>query len=153
VWILRLESLEETHALAADLARVAQPGDLILLNGGIGSGKTAFAQGFAAALGVHERVTSPSFVIHIMYESGRLPLSHFDLYRLEEPSAIAQLGIEEYVDDGVTLIEWADRSSGFAPPHLTIALDLGARDDERIATIAATGGSWLERLGWLGEAS
>ncbi len=152
MWTLHLESLEDTHALAADLARVARRGDLMLLNGGIGSGKTAFVQGFAAALGVREHVTSPSFVVHTMYESGRLPMSHFDLYRLEDPSSIAQLGIEEYVDDGVTLIEWAERSGGFAPPHVTISLDLGAGDDERIATIAATG-TWCERLDWLGEAS
>lgn len=153
MWILYLESLDDTHALAADLARVAQRGDLILLNGGIGSGKTAFAQGFAAALGVQEHVTSPSFVVHAMYESGRLPMSHFDLYRLEDPLSVAHLGIEEYIDDGVTLIEWADRSSGFAPPYLTIAFDLGARDDERIAKIAATGNAWRERLHWLGQAS
>lgn len=153
MWTLHLESLDDTHALAADLARIARRGDLLLLNGGIGSGKTSFTQGFARALGVQEHVTSPSFVIHTMYESGRLPMSHFDLYRLEDPASVAYLGIEEYVDDGVTLIEWADRSGGFAAPYLTIAFDLGAQDDERIATIAATGGSWCERLDWLGEAS
>jgi tRNA threonylcarbamoyladenosine biosynthesis protein TsaE len=153
LWVRHLESLDDTRALATGLARDAQAGDLILLNGGIGSGKTAFAQAFAAALGVRELVTSPTFVIHTMYDSGRLPMSHFDLYRLEDPASIAQLGIEEYVDGGVTLVEWADRGSGFAPPCLTIGFDLGARDDERIATIAASGEPWHERLGWLGDPS
>jgi tRNA threonylcarbamoyladenosine biosynthesis protein TsaE len=141
-----LTSLEETQVLASRLADVAEPGDLLLLTGGIGSGKTAFTQAFARALGVADAVTSPSFVIHTRYESGRLVLNHFDLYRLEDQSEISEIGIEEYVDDAVAIVEWADRYEAFAEPYLTIHFDLGARNDERIISMSPVGGTWQARL-------
>lgn len=153
MWTRRLASLDDTKRLAGALAGVVRHGDLILLHGGIGSGKTTFVQAVAAALGVTEPVTSPTFVIHNLYESGRLALNHFDIYRLEDRGSIAELGIEDHVDDGVTLVEWADRSDAFGPPYLTIAFALGAADDERIATIVPTEGSWHDRLSGLRELS
>ena len=141
-----LRSLAETHALAAALAAVARPGDVVRLLGEIGAGKTAFAQGFAAALGITERVTSPTFVLHAQYDEGRLPFNHVDLYRLAEDAEVEALGLTDVLDDGVTLIEWAERWPGLAPPYLTIAFAAGATEDERAATLTPSGGDWAARL-------
>jgi tRNA threonylcarbamoyladenosine biosynthesis protein TsaE len=102
------ESPEETASIAEDVVKVFKPGDVVYLYGELGSGKTVFVKGVCAALGVQEDVTSPSFVIATEYE-GSMKIAHIDLYRL--PSGqVNELPIEEYmVDNGITLIEWADR--------------------------------------------
>jgi tRNA threonylcarbamoyl adenosine modification protein YjeE len=146
VLIRYLSGLEATNHLAEAIAGVVVADDLILLTGGIGSGKTAFTQALARWLGVTESVTSPSFVIHSLYVSGRLPISHVDLYRLASDAEVIDLGLDDHSDGGVTVVEWADRFGGFEPPYLTIAFDLGARDDERIAILNATGETWARRL-------
>jgi tRNA threonylcarbamoyladenosine biosynthesis protein TsaE len=141
-----LTSIGETNRLAAAIAEVSDVGDLILLTGGIGSGKTAFVQAFAGALGVREPVTSPSFVLQNVYESGRATVSHVDLYRLASAAEVESLGIDDFADDSITLVEWADRYESFTPPYLELAFDLGARDEERIVTIRDIGGRWRNRL-------
>src|SRR5262249_36775358 len=101
----RTKSVDDTRALAAELAPFARAGDLILLGGGLGTGKTAFAQGFARGLGVTAPVTSPTFVLVRTYE-GRLPLVHVDVYRLDHLQEVVDLGVADILDeDGVTLIE------------------------------------------------
>ena len=98
----------ETRALAAAIAGLARPGDVILLTGDLGAGKTAFAQGFAGGLGVTEQVTSPTFTLARSYE-GRLTLNHLDVYRLDHLQEAVDLGLAELVDDGgVTIIEWGE---------------------------------------------
>lgn len=103
-------SPDQTKKLAGMLATHVQPGDVILLTGDLGAGKTQFAQGFAAALGVAEVPVSPTFNIVLSYESGRLPLYHFDLYRLDDVSQLDDIGLYEMLEgDGVSLVEWGEK--------------------------------------------
>jgi tRNA threonylcarbamoyladenosine biosynthesis protein TsaE len=141
-----LSSVAATRDAAGRLAQVLRPGDLVLLTGGIGSGKTTFVQALAKGLDVRDRVTSPSFVLHAVYESGRVPLSHVDLYRLETAEEVEGIGFEEDLDVAVTVVEWADRYIGFETPYLVVALDLGPREDDRMLTMTPEGGDWPERL-------
>lgn len=119
-------SPEETWALAARLADEVKPGTVMALHGDLGAGKTCFVQGLAAALGIDEPITSPTYTLIGEYE-GRLPLHHIDLYRLSGPEEALGLGIEEYFDiNGVTAIEWAERAEGILPPdllHIRISAD------------------------------
>jgi tRNA threonylcarbamoyladenosine biosynthesis protein TsaE len=127
-------SSDETRDFAATLAAVAQPGDRIALVGPLGAGKTQFAKGFAAGLGVKEVVNSPSFTLMAEY-SGRLPLFHQDLYRLTGAEEILGGGmVDERGLDGVTLFEWAERlPSELDPRRLTIVFDVLSDDDRRIS--------------------
>ena len=116
--IVETNSPDETWALAAELADELGPGTVIALHGDLGAGKTCFIQGFAAALGIDEPITSPTYTLIGEYE-GRLPLHHIDLYRLSGPVEALGLGLEEYFDaDGITAIEWAERAEGLLPPDL-----------------------------------
>lgn len=102
-------SEKETYELAYNMASEAKSSDVIALIGDLGVGKTAFAKGFAAGLGIDEPITSPTFTIVCEYE-GRLPLYHFDVYRIEDAEELFEIGFEEYLyGDGVCLIEWADK--------------------------------------------
>jgi tRNA threonylcarbamoyladenosine biosynthesis protein TsaE len=149
----RTKSVDDTRALAAELAPLARPGDLILLAGGLGAGKTAFVQGFARGLGVEENVTSPTFVLVRSYQ-GRLPMVHLDVYRLDRVQELIDLGIAEILEeDGVTLIEWGDVVRPALPgDFLEVRLEPGATDDERVVAVRAVGPRWLPRLRALQEA-
>ncbi|MDD5805802.1 MAG: tRNA (adenosine(37)-N6)-threonylcarbamoyltransferase complex ATPase subunit type 1 TsaE [Eggerthellales bacterium] len=110
------ESVEDTQDLAAAFAQASCPGDVILLVGDLGAGKTHFTQGFARGLGVTETPTSPTFNLVCEYHSGRLPLYHFDLYRLDDPEELEDIdyfGILEA--DGVSCVEWGDKFEDAAP--------------------------------------
>src|SRR5688500_8014715 len=111
------KSPEETFRLASEFALQAQPGLVLGLIGDLGAGKTQFVNGFAAGLGITERVHSPTFTLVNEYRSGRLPCYHLDLYRLDTPDQIHSAGLEQYFqpDGGVTLIEWFDRARGLVP--------------------------------------
>jgi tRNA threonylcarbamoyladenosine biosynthesis protein TsaE len=126
-----------TRAFAARLAAVAQPGDLLCLIGDLGAGKTQFAKGFAAGLGVTDVVNSPTFVLMTEY-AGRLPIFHIDLYRLADAAeAIAGGLVDERQATGVTLIEWAERLGPALPDaRLDVVLD-GTGDDPRTITLRA----------------
>lgn len=114
--LARTSSVHDTRALAAALAGVLRPGDIVLLSGEMGAGKTAFAQGVGAGLGVDGRVTSPTFTIVQTYEGGRLPVHHLDVYRLEHLNEALDLGLAEMVDEGaVVLIEWGDAVEPVVP--------------------------------------
>ena len=103
-------SAAETRGLGEKIAEKLQAGDVILLEGELGAGKSELARGIARGLGVRETVTSPSFTILNVYESGRLPLYHFDWYRLESAEELYELGMDEYLGgDGVALVEWPGR--------------------------------------------
>jgi len=109
-------SAEETFAFGEKMAAQAQPGTVITLNGDLGTGKTVFAQGFAKGLGIRDYVNSPTFTILQVYEDGRLPLYHFDVYRIGDPEEMDEIGFEDYVyGDGVSLIEWAELISEILP--------------------------------------
>jgi tRNA threonylcarbamoyladenosine biosynthesis protein TsaE len=102
-------SVERTHALGRALGELTQAGDVVLLEGELGAGKTAFTQGIGKGLGVAATINSPTFTILKEYE-GRLPLYHFDLYRLDEPDELYELGFEDYFGGkGVCVVEWAER--------------------------------------------
>lgn len=101
-------NVEETQRIAAALAEVVVPGTVIALEGDLGAGKTHFTQGLARGLGVGEAVTSPTFNVMSVYDQGRLPLYHFDLYRLEDALELEDIAFYDYVEaDGVSCIEWA----------------------------------------------
>lgn len=107
--IIETNSPEETFAFAQKLGLEAVPGQIFTLDGDLGVGKTVFAKGLAEGLGITEPVSSPTFTIVQEYTDGRLPLYHFDVYRIEEPEEMEEIGYDEYFNgDGVCLIEWAD---------------------------------------------
>src|SRR5690349_606153 len=136
--VLASHSPERTRALGASLARVAQAGDVVSLIGDLGAGKTQFAKGFGAGLGVTDTINSPSFVLMAEYV-GRLPLFHIDLYRLDDAAdAIAGGLLDERQADGVTLIEWAERLADALPAaHLDVAID-GSGEEPRTIRVRAT---------------
>ena len=109
-------SAAETRALGERLAKQLKAGDVILLEGELGAGKSELARGVAKGLGVQETVTSPSFTILNVYESGRIPLYHFDWYRLESAEELYELGMDEYLGgDGIALVEWPERCPDAVP--------------------------------------
>ena len=130
-------SLSDTDELGRRVARAAKPGDVLALVGTLGAGKTRLVQGIAAALGnPAERITSPTFVLVNEYMAGRLPVYHFDVYRLKDDDEFLELGAEEYFDrEGLTLVEWGDRVEHLLPSRASvIALEL-TRGDARQVTI------------------
>ena len=150
----RTRSPEDTKNLAASLAELAHPGDLLLLVGDLGAGKTTFTQGFAAALGVSEPVTSPTFTLAREYH-GRLLLHHLDVFRLDQISEVLDLGLPELLDsDGVILIEWGDVIRQALPnDYLEVALTFvdgqDTSPDERVVLLTPVGPRWQARFGTL----
>lgn len=111
-------SEKETEALGARLAERLSPGVVVACRGDLGMGKTAFTRGLARGLGCRERVTSPTFTIVNEYEGGRLPLFHFDLYRLEGAEDLFDIGWDDYLDrGGVCAVEWSERAAEALPPE------------------------------------
>ena len=147
------KSVDDTRALAAEVAPLVRPGDMLVLAGDLGSGKTAFVQGLARGLGVSEPVTSPAFVLVRTYP-GRLPLVHVDVYRLDHLQEVVDLGLPELVDEaGVAAIEWGDVVLPTLPADfLEVRLDQGDNDDDRTIAFEAVGPSWAPRMAALGRA-
>ena len=143
---LATTSVDDTRALAASIAALAAPGDLVVLAGDLGTGKTAFAQGFARGLGIEEPVTSPAFILVRTYE-GRLPLVHLDVYRLDTMQELVDLGIAELLDEGaVTLVEWGDAVAPALPADfLEVRLDAASGPDDRQLAIRSVGPGWPPR--------
>ncbi len=135
-------SVEETEELAAAVAAVSVPGDLIVLVGGLGAGKTRFVQGFARAMGVDEPVTSPTFALVHNY-AGRVPIVHADLYRMVSEHEVLDLGLDEALDGGaIALVEWGDIASDvLSADRLTITI---SDVDETSRAFDFVG--WSERL-------
>ncbi len=130
---------EDTYAIGKSLAEQAVSGNVYCLNGDLGTGKTVFTQGFAAGLGIAGPVNSPTFTILQVYEDGRLPLYHFDVYRIEDPEEMYEVGCEEYFTaGGVCLVEWADMIREMIPEEavqITIEKDLTKGFDYRRITV------------------
>ena len=141
-----MNSVEDTAKLASELAEILEIGDILLFTGEIGAGKTTFIQDLAKNLGIKELVTSPTFVIHTIRDSGRIPLSHVDLYRLNNDAEVESIGFEEYYDTAITAVEWADRYSGFEPPYLELYFEYGLHENERKVSIFPNGGNWNQQL-------
>ncbi len=151
---------EETRALAAAIAGVCEPGDVLLLAGELGSGKTTFAQGFGRGLGVAEPITSPTFALVRQYRLGDdgdplRTLLHADVYRLDHLAEIDDLGLGELVEDGaVALVEWGDVAEPvLGHGSLSLRLDAGPGDpdDRRTVTILWSGPRWADRWERLSE--
>lgn len=144
---LHVRSIADTHAVASALAQLSRTGDVIILAGEMGSGKTAFAQGFADALGVEEPVTSPTFTLVHTYDSGRVNLHHADLYRLDRMSEIADLALAELVEgDGILLVEWGEVASSMLGDHLEVRLQHDDHDENaRHMVVRGVGRGWAPR--------
>lgn len=147
------KSVEDTRALGAEVAALTAPGDVLVLAGDLGTGKTAFTQGLARGLGVEDPVTSPAFVLVRSY-AGRLPLTHIDVYRLDHVQELVDLGIAELVDEGgVTVVEWGDVVLPALPADfLEVRLQHGEGDDDRQVGLRAVGPSWSPRAAILARA-
>jgi tRNA threonylcarbamoyl adenosine modification protein YjeE len=131
--IVALPDLAATARLGAAIAARLRVGDTVLLKGDLGSGKTTLARAVLAALGVSENVPSPTFTLVQAYETPRLTVSHYDLYRLKRESELEELGLEDALEQGAALIEWPERAQSRMPPDaLTAAL---AADAERRAAL------------------
>lgn len=144
--IKKLNSIADTTELAYMFSEILEKGDILLFTGEIGTGKTTFIQSLAKKLGIKELVTSPTFVIHMIRDSGRIPLSHVDLYRLKNDDEVESIGFEEYYDTAITVIEWADRYSKFKPPYVELHFEYGLLENERIVSILPNGEDWTSRL-------
>ena len=133
-------SPEETFELGRKLGIEAVPGMIICLNGDLGTGKTVFTQGFAAGLVIDEPVCSPTFTIVQVYEEGRLPLYHFDVYRIGDPEEMEEIGYEDYFfGEGVCLIEWSELIEELIPEDAASVLiekDLSRGTDYRRITVS-----------------
>lgn len=162
---LRAASLVDTHAIAASIAALCRPGDLIVLSGEMGAGKTAFAKGFGAALGVAEPITSPTFMLVHTYAiapgsgNGAKALHHADVYRLDRTAEVADLALEELAEyQGIVLVEWGDVVDALLGDHLVVHLEPDPDDDDtddelgesaRLIEVSDSGASWAPRWGRL----
>ena len=152
----RTDAPEATRELASALAELSRAGDLIVLSGDLGAGKTAFTQGFGKALGIEGPITSPTFTLANEYE-GRLLLNHLDVYRLEQLEEVLDLGLPELLEgDTVTVIEWGDAIAPALPAnYLEITLTLGDEtesDDTRYFSFRSVGPRWAARERAIGTA-
>ncbi|HHW95063.1 MAG TPA: tRNA (adenosine(37)-N6)-threonylcarbamoyltransferase complex ATPase subunit type 1 TsaE [Mogibacterium sp.] len=135
--MIKINSEEETRALGLLIANDIEAGDVIALLGDLGTGKTALTGYIAEGLGVKENVSSPTFTIVKEYKSGRLPLYHYDVYRLSNGDELLDTGAEDYLSgEGVCIIEWADIVADVLPEEsVIIKIEYGEKEDERIVTI------------------
>jgi tRNA threonylcarbamoyladenosine biosynthesis protein TsaE len=150
----RTTGVDQTRALGAAVASLARAGDLLLLAGDLGAGKTAFTQGFARGLGVTDRVVSPTFTLARQYDGTSLKLHHLDVYRLDHLQEAIDLGLSELIDDdaAVTLIEWGDVVIPTLPADFVeIRIAYGYEDDERLFSLHPVGTTWSARRHALDE--
>ena len=145
----RTKSPDDTRELAAAVAGLVRGGDIVLLAGELGAGKTCFTQGFGRALGVDEQVTSPTFTLLRPYDGTHLQLLHADVYRLEHLQEIVDLGITEQVDgDAVAVIEWGDMAEPVLPAdflEIRFTYDEADADDARRLELRPVGPAWANR--------
>ncbi|MGY1842538.1 tRNA (adenosine(37)-N6)-threonylcarbamoyltransferase complex ATPase subunit type 1 TsaE [Modestobacter sp. SYSU DS0875] len=136
----------DTHALGRELARMLRAGDLLVLAGPLGAGKTALTQGIGAGLGVRGPVTSPTFVLARVHRGGRVPLVHVDAYRLGSMADVDDLDLDATTEEAVTVVEWGHGLvEQLADEHLVVELD--RRDDDvRTARLVPVGPGWEQRL-------
>lgn len=137
--VIETWSPKETYALGEKIGREALPGQVYTLNGDLGVGKTVFTQGVAAGLGIQELVNSPTFTIVQVYEEGRMPFYHFDVYRIGDVEEMEEIGYQDYFyGEGLCMIEWAQLIEEIIPEnarHITIEKDLDKGFDYRRITI------------------
>lgn len=139
-------SPEDTSKLASGLADIAEGGDVLVLVGDLGAGKTAFSKAYGKSLGIDETMTSPTFTLARQYE-GRLMLHHLDVYRLEQMAEVLDLDLPDLLDSGgVILIEWGDAILPMLPPDfLEVRFTFGEGDDDRTIELRPVGPRWMAR--------
>jgi len=143
---LTLDGEEATAELAAEIASLAEDGDVIALSGELGTGKTTFARAFLREWGVQEEIPSPTFTLVQTYELEAGTVWHFDLYRLEKPDDALELDIEDAFTEGISLIEWPERLGAYLPwERLDLRFAIGEREDVRRVEIEGTD-EWADRL-------
>lgn len=147
-------TVEGTRAVAGAVAAFVRAGDLLVLAGDLGAGKTAFTQGLGAALGVTDPITSPTFTLAQRYDGAQLRVHHLDVYRLTSVDEAADLDIGELLDDdAVTVVEWGDTILGALPAdYLEVRFTFGEGDDDRSVAFGAVGRAWAARTVALGRA-
>lgn len=143
----RTSSVEETLDVARVLGGLVKPGDVIVLTGDLGAGKTALTKGLGAALGIEETITSPTFTLAREYHQGRLSLHHLDVYRLAGPDDAVDLALPELIDSGgVIVIEWGTIIASVLPEnYLEVDIGLGDGDDDRVIRFMFHGTAWHDR--------
>ncbi|WP_411816647.1 tRNA (adenosine(37)-N6)-threonylcarbamoyltransferase complex ATPase subunit type 1 TsaE [Hyphococcus sp. DH-69] len=135
-----------TSALGAKMAPMLRDGDILRLSGDLGAGKTTFARAIIAALTDTKDAPSPTYMLVETYDADRFQLWHFDLYRLDDPRDVWELGLEEALDDGVVLVEWPDRIDGLLPENsLGLRIETAANGKARRVTLHADA-AWATRL-------
>ena len=151
---LVLPGVEDTRGLGRALGEVLRAGDLVVLAGPLGAGKTVLAQGIGAGLGVRGAVTSPTFVLARVHRGGRLPLVHVDAYRLGSVEEVDDLDLDADLPESVTVVEWGHGLvEQLADAHLLIRLERAVDREERTAELVGSGGDWAQRLAGLGLTS
>lgn len=144
---VRLSTVDDTRAYGAKLAAVLRAGDLVVLTGPLGAGKTALVQGIGAGLGVRGPVLSPTFVIARVHRPGRLPLVHVDAYRLGSFAEVDDLDLDVDLADSVLVVEWGSgKVEQLADSHLEIEIARTPDSEIRILTLRPRGGDWSERI-------
>jgi len=150
--MIELATAADTQAFGARLAEVLRAGDLLIVNGPLGAGKTALAQGIGAGLRVQGRVASPTFVIARVHPGGRVPLVHVDAYRLASLEEVDDLDLDVSLADSVTVIEWGGgRAEQLAENRLEILLSRSADSETRVVQLNPVGGDWAERVSRLAK--
>jgi tRNA threonylcarbamoyladenosine biosynthesis protein TsaE len=145
---LAVATPEAMRELGAAVGAVARPGDLVVLVGPLGAGKTVFVQGVGVSLGTAIPVTSPTFVISRVHADGRLPLVHVDAYRLGSVDEVDDLDLDASLEESLTVVEWGEGLvEGLADAHLRVEIDRAEDTDERTVRLVAAGGDWDQRLG------
>jgi tRNA threonylcarbamoyladenosine biosynthesis protein TsaE len=143
---MKLSTVDDTRAFGRALADRLRAGDLVLLSGSLGAGKTALVQGIGAGLGIDGPVTSPTFVISRVHRDGRVPLVHVDAYRLDGRLELDDLDLDASVEDSVTVVEWGEGvAEQLASAHLEIRIER-LDDDTRTVELVPRGGDWAQRI-------
>lgn len=147
---IELATAQDTARFGARIATILRAGDVVVLSGPLGAGKTALTQGIGAGLGTRGPIASPTFVIARVHDDGRVPLVHVDAYRIGSLAEVDDLDLDVSVDESVTVVEWgAGVAEQLGDAHLLVTLRRGLDDERRWASLEPHGGDWAERIGAL----
>ena len=149
--LVRSAGPADTARIATVFAETLEAGDVLVMGGDLGAGKTTFTKALGRALGIDETITSPTFTLAHQYDGGRVRMHHLDVYRIDDLDEVIDLALPElFDDDAVVVIEWGDTITPALPPdYLLLQFEFGAGDNERRLRVSAVGSRWSERMGTL----